>query len=271
MVQGREKKMDRATVIARSLELREQLEDRSPKVRSDAALRAASYGFALRSNDAGTQEEKKLLLDALKARCDDDDEMPDVRKHACDSLRALDQLTEKAWAKKIASIEATAQPGRTTHDADTKLEKPLPPKKTIAKRITKEDSRIALFQEEELLRKDIPDESLVIHLDEVTEARAEVIELHAPIVARFQRLLDSLVGRRGATPDDNKTIAKAVFDAAECSGIDLCSKGQPVNFRWHQVFEGRTPDAARRTIVQSADFPTLIARAKVPAEKSKQK
>jgi hypothetical protein len=104
-----------------------------------------------------------------------------------------------------------------------------------------------------------------IQLGEVKEARGQVEQLHEAAVKRVQELLDSLVGRRGATPDESKQIANMVYDTARYSGTDLLWKGQRVHIRWNMgIFEARTTDASRRPLHQSADFPQLVARAKAP-------
>jgi hypothetical protein len=123
--------------------------------------------------------------------------------------------------------------------------------------------------EEEEVPKPVPEEVTVIHLNEVAKARAEVDKLQAAVVTRVQELLDRLAGRRGAGPAENKEIADEVYDAARSSGVQLLCKGQPANIRWDRgVFEARTTDATRKTLVQSAEFPHLIARAKIAAQKS---
>ena len=135
-------------------------------------------------------------------------------------------------------------------------------KRTVAKRVTKLDSIIIeVVQEEELLRKQVPDENSVIHLIEVTEARAEVDKRHAAVVAQVQALLDSLAGRRGSSPEENKRIAEEVYDTARCSGIQLLYNDQPAYFYWASgVFQMRSTDSSRTPLgPASAAFPELRA------------
>jgi hypothetical protein len=102
-----------------------------------------------------------------------------------------------------------------------------------------------------------------ISLGEISEARLEVKQRQAAVIEEVQRLLDSLVGRRGTTEAENKQIADLVYDIARNSGTDLLCEGQRAHIRWSSgVFEARTTDARRITLCQSADFPPLTARAK---------
>jgi hypothetical protein len=119
-------------------------------------------------------------------------------------------------------------------------------------------------------REEQPDSSQVIHVGEVASAREELNELQAQVVGRFQELLDSLAGRRGASAEDNKRIAEEVYDAARRSGIQLLYNDQSAYFYWASgVFQMRSTDSSRTPLgPTSAEFPELTAHGKQSGKES---
>jgi hypothetical protein len=102
-----------------------------------------------------------------------------------------------------------------------------------------------------------------ISLREIHAAGLEVKQLQAMVVARVQQLLNSLAGRRGDSEDQNKQIARLVYEVARDSGTDLLCGNQAGDLRWHAaIFEVRTTDSRKLTLKRSADFPQLLAQAK---------
>jgi hypothetical protein len=108
-----------------------------------------------------------------------------------------------------------------------------------------------------------PPEPPAIQLEEIDRVRAAVEQLQVTVVQGFQDWLDSLVGRWGQTPQENKRIASEVYDAARCAGIQLICKGQPAYFYWaNGVFQAVTTDSSRKALDSGKRFPQMIAQAR---------
>jgi carbon storage regulator len=159
--------------------------------------------------------------------------------------------------------QAVAVPG---HAAP--LDSEAPPK-VVAQRAEKGHSKKMQLRPEERLEPPEEDpksqqpEQTVIRMEEIAEAQAEVKKLQAAVVSRVQELFDSLTGRRGESPEQNKKIAAAVYDVARNSGTELVCNGEAGTIRWHNGgFEARLTDRSKRMLLKRADFPHLLARAK---------
>lgn len=102
----------------------------------------------------------------------------------------------------------------------------------------------------------------LIAIDSVRQAEADLARLQQPLVERFQALLDSLAGGKGATPDDSKTISSVANEMAARYGIEMVFDDQPVNLRWGDgVFAVRSADGhSRKHAGSAAGFPALKAR-----------
>ena len=121
----------------------------------------------------------------------------------------------------------------------------------------------SLLQEREQLPDQPKEAPTTIEMAEIATGRKVVEQQQEEVVRKFQDWLDSLVGRRAETQDDNKRIADEVYDTARCAGIRLICKNQAAYLRFAKgVFELLTMDSSRTWLDSSATFPQLTARSK---------
>ena len=104
-----------------------------------------------------------------------------------------------------------------------------------------------------------------IQLDTIVGAQKTIAFRHEKVVEEFQNLLDDLAGRKAASPEEGKQIAKAVYDIAKNAGVDLLRDGFHVSLRYQKkgLFEARTIDTERKHICSGKFFPQLHASSKL--------
>lgn len=106
-----------------------------------------------------------------------------------------------------------------------------------------------------------------IRWQEVMQFATYATDQQTHAVEHFQALLVTLAGAAGGSPEENKTLAKAINNLADRLGVDLTINGKTVNVIWNSgVFIARSKGTVQETQDSSAGFPHLASQPRTPTD-----